>query len=113
MGESSTGFRIGDAPARCLHDVQVVQHVVQAAVVGQTVEQRANGVFGSHDNPASQEGDPSIRPSRDGAKFTARGTRTSLLSRLTAPYHPRPHSVRSGGRRVHAVVRRRASMAVL
>jgi hypothetical protein len=49
----------------------VVQHVVEAAVVGQAVEKRANGVFGAHDNPAWQEGDPSIRPSGNRAKFSS------------------------------------------
>lgn len=43
---------IRQAPIDGLHHVEVVQHVVQAAVVWQFVEKSPNGVFGRHQNLA-------------------------------------------------------------
>jgi len=51
----SAGLTVGKTPTDRLHDVNVVQHVVQAAVVGQPIEQRAYRVFGGH-NSLMKEG---------------------------------------------------------
>jgi hypothetical protein len=37
-----------------LHHVQVVMHIVQAAIVWQTIKEGTNGVFGGHGNLTSR-----------------------------------------------------------
>jgi hypothetical protein len=40
---------ISRPPTNRLCNVEVIQHVIQAAVVGQAIEERAHGVFGRHE----------------------------------------------------------------
>jgi len=68
-----TSFAVGDAPTDRLHDVKVVQHVVETAIIGQTVEERPNSIFGRHKNLSKDA--PSIRPARCSAKFLSESTR--------------------------------------
>jgi len=62
-----TGLAICETPTDGLHDVEVVQDVIEAAIVRQTVEERPNGIFGGHVN--LREDAPSIRPAPRSAKF--------------------------------------------
>ena len=48
MWNDATGFLIGLAPGYSLHDVEVVQHVIQAAVVWEAIEKRSHGVLRGH-----------------------------------------------------------------
>jgi hypothetical protein len=52
VGDRSAGVSICDTTIRGLNDVEMVEHIVQAAVVWKTVEKGPNGVFGGHGNPA-------------------------------------------------------------
>jgi hypothetical protein len=65
--DNPAGFAVRETPPDRLHDVQVVQHVIEAAIVRETVEQRPNGIFGRHMN--LREDASSIRPAALSAKF--------------------------------------------
>jgi hypothetical protein len=60
MRNDPTGLAVCETPADRLHDVEVVQDVIQAAIVRQTVEKRPNSIFCGHMN--LREDAPSIRP---------------------------------------------------
>ena len=67
MRNDPTGLAVCETPADRLHDVEVVQHVIQAAIVRQTVEKRPNSIFCGHMH--LREDAPSIRPEPGSAKF--------------------------------------------
>ncbi len=58
MGERSAGIGIGDTSRRGLQDIQVVQDVVQTAIVGKPIQKGPNGIFGGHDTHLAGAGGP-------------------------------------------------------
>ena len=48
MGEGSSRLGVGYASGDGLHDVEVVQHVVETAVVWKPIEKCPNGLFRGH-----------------------------------------------------------------
>jgi hypothetical protein len=48
MRNDPTGLAVCQTPTDRLHDVQVVEHVIEAAIIRQTVEERPNSIFGGH-----------------------------------------------------------------
>jgi hypothetical protein len=66
MRNDSTSFAVRETPTNRLHDVEVILHVVEAAIVWQTVEERSNGIFGGHRNLRKDA--PSIRSAPRSAK---------------------------------------------
>ncbi len=51
MGEGSPRGHIGLAALDCSQDVEMVQHVVHAAIIGEPVEKSPHGFFSFHISP--------------------------------------------------------------
>ena len=97
-----------EAPPDSLHDVQAVQHVVEAAIVRPAVEKRPNNIFGRHVNlredalsirPAISSATFVINPIRLIARQAQRGECAARLCDRIAQDRP--------ARRLHALVGRR------
>jgi hypothetical protein len=73
MWDDSTRLAVREPPTDGLHDIQVVQHIVQTAIVWQAVEKRPNGVFSGHGSLKSRMLGSSIRPRIHPAKFLVSG----------------------------------------
>ena len=67
-----TGIAVGEPAVDCLQDVEVVQDIIQTAVVGQSLEERAHSVFGGHSSVNNPRMRSSIRPALQPAKFFSR-----------------------------------------
>ena len=78
-----------------LDDVEVVQDIVQAAIVGQSVEERAHGVFDGHSS-LNKKNASSIRLVFRQAKSFRRG----FAQQATARHHKRRRAI--ARRLVHA-----------
>jgi hypothetical protein len=50
MWNDPAGLAVCETPTDRLHDVEVIQHVIEAAIVRQTVEERPSSIFGGHVN---------------------------------------------------------------
>lgn len=50
VGNGPTCFLVRLATGDGLHDVQMVLHVIETAIVRETIQERADSVFGSHSN---------------------------------------------------------------
>jgi len=48
MWNDPAGFLVGLTPGYRLHDIEVVQDVIQAAVVRESIEERPHSVLSSH-----------------------------------------------------------------
>ncbi len=48
MRKYPSGVCICEPLTDCLHHVEVIQHVVETAIVWQPIKKRANGFLGSH-----------------------------------------------------------------
>ena len=66
MRNDPTGCAVCAPPTDRLHDVEVVRHVIEGAIVRQTVEESPNSIFCGHVNLRDAA---SIRPASDSAKF--------------------------------------------
>jgi hypothetical protein len=55
MRDDPTSFLISLPPGHSLHDIEVVLHLVEAAVVRKPSKQRANRVFGRHQDHRLQK----------------------------------------------------------
>ena len=61
MGNDPACLTVCEAPADRLHHVEVVHDVVKTAIIGQSIKERSNGVFGGH-KTSSGKNASSIRP---------------------------------------------------
>jgi hypothetical protein len=97
--DNPAGFAVRKPPSDRLYNVQVVQDVIEAAIVWQTVEERPNGIFGRHMN--LREDVSSIRPAALATKFESNSirlfARRANLWMSAAAAHNRT-------RRLHAVL---------
>jgi hypothetical protein len=80
--DNPAGFAVREAPPDRLHDVQVVQHVVEAAIVWETVEEFPNSIFGRHMNLG--EDASSIRPAAPSSKLVISPIGPSLVGQRPA-----------------------------
>ena len=71
MRNDPAGLAVSETPTDRLHDVEVVQHVVEAAVVWQTIEERSNSIFGRHRN---------LR--KDGPEYTTAAVFSQVLEQV-------------------------------
>ena len=56
--DDSTGFLVGLTAGHSLDDVEVILHLIKAAIIRETIKKRANRVFRRHEEPIIQEMSP-------------------------------------------------------